>query len=476
MAAGVGYRIAIEINKKGAIGQAVERAGNNCARGGTGGTGGTEPGVEPLADLTGLEFVTVDPAGATDLDQAMHLERQADGYRVDYAIADVPGFVAAGGAVDGEARRRGQTVYAPDQRTPLHPPVLSEAAASLLPGQVRPAFVWRFDLDATGAVTHLELVRAHVRSRRQLDYDQVQAAADQPDQHPDLALLAQLLREVGERRQALELARGGASLPLPEQEVHTDGDAFSLRLRANLPSEDWNAQLSLMTGIAAAGLMLTAGTGLLRTMPAPDPGALRRFRDQTQAAGVPWPADEPYGAFLRRLDGHQPAHLALLFAAAALFRGAGYTPFDGAPPPQPGHAAVAASYAHVTAPLRRLVDRFGLLCAYHAHRGQPVPEWVRQALPGLPAAMSASDQLAGEVERRCLDAVEAALLAGRSGEVFEAVVVSVDRDGEDGRVQLVDPPVLARCRGVRTAGARVQVRLDAAAGSDHAVQFESVSS
>src|SRR4051794_23406728 len=54
------------------------------------------------ADLTGLPFVTVDPAGARDLDQAMHLARDGDGFRVDYAIADVPAFVDPDGAVARE--------------------------------------------------------------------------------------------------------------------------------------------------------------------------------------------------------------------------------------------------------------------------------------------------------------------------------------------------------------------------------------
>jgi exoribonuclease R len=434
---------------------------------------GANPSTQPLADLTGIDFVTVDPKGATDLDQAMYLERRDDGYRVEYAIADVPGFVQPGGAVDAEARRRGQTIYAPDRRTPLHPPVLSEAAASLLPGQDRPAFVWRFDLDDAGQVRQLDLVRARIRSRQQLDYEQVQAAADEPGrpQNAALAGLAQLLREVGERRQALELARGGASLPLPEQEVHQDGDSFTLTLRRNLPAEDWNAQLSLMTGIAAAGLMLSAGTGVLRTMPPPDPVSLRRFRAQTRLAGVPWPEAEPYGAFLRRLDSRDPAQLALLHAAGALFRGAGYTPFDGSAPAAPGHAAVASEYAHVTAPLRRLVDRFGLLCAYCAHQGTPVPDWVRAALPQLPQAMMASDRLAGEVERRCLDAVEVALLAGRGGQTFDAVVVAADRDGAGGRVQLVEPPVLAHCGGVLTPGAQVTVVLEPIAPGGATVQF-----
>src|SRR3954467_11592988 len=95
----------------------------------------------PELDATDIELVTLDPPGSRDLDQAVHLAARGDGYRVTYAIADVGGFVTLGGALDAEAPPRGQTVYCPDRRVSLHPPVLSEGAASLLPGQIAPALV-----------------------------------------------------------------------------------------------------------------------------------------------------------------------------------------------------------------------------------------------------------------------------------------------------------------------------------------------
>ena len=119
----------------------------------------------PTDDLTAVAFVTIDPPTAMDLDQAMHLERRGDGWRVRYAIADVPAFVRPGSPTDAEARRRGQTLYAPHRRVPLHPPALSEAAASLLPDQARPAFVWDLDVAADGTLVATALRRAMVRSR-----------------------------------------------------------------------------------------------------------------------------------------------------------------------------------------------------------------------------------------------------------------------------------------------------------------------
>ena len=214
----------------------------------------------PERDETGVEFVTIDPPGSKDLDQALAIDADGSGYRVRYAIADVPAFVAPGGAVDLEARRRVQTLYLPDGRSPLHPPVLSEGAASLLPDSERSAYVWDLRLDADAVVVETQVYRARVRSRAQLDYASVQADLDAGRAPRVIELLAQ----VGPRRMELELARGGASLPMPEQEVQVEGSGpdavYRLRYRPPAPVEDYNAQISLMTGMAAADLMLDAAS------------------------------------------------------------------------------------------------------------------------------------------------------------------------------------------------------------------------
>ncbi len=416
-----------------------------------------EPPVPPL-DETDLPFFTLDPPGSMDLDQAMHLERDGGGHRIRYAIADVPAFVRLGGDLDQVTRRRGQTVYCPDERVPLHPAVLSEGAASLLPGEVRPAFVWDLRLDGDGALTSAEVHRALVRSRERLDYAGVQQRVDAggTDERLDL------LREVGERRVARERARGGASLPMPEQQVTEAADgSFTLEFRPPVPAEEWNAQVSLLTGMAGAAMMLEAGTGVLRTMPAPDDSAVARFRRAARGLGVDWPDGMRYGDLVRGLDRRHPRHLALIHEATSLFRGAAYTAFDGSAPEQREHAAVAAPYTHVTAPLRRLVDRFGLVVCEAACRGDEVPDAVRAALPDLPELMRESDRTARTAERACADATEAAVLSGREGERFGAVVVDHTEKGME--VQLADLPVLTRVSGGRAGlGSMTEVLLERA--------------
>ena len=133
----------------------------------------------------------------------------------------------------------------------------------------------------------------------------------------------------------------------------------------------------------------------------------------------------------------------------------------GSLPAELGHAAVAAPYAHVTAPLRRLVDRFGLVACEHHVRNAEVPSWVVDALPTLPEAMAVSGRRASAVERACADATEAAVLSDRVGESFAAVVVDVAEKGMI--VQLVDAPILGLAGGERRGlGASVQVRLERA--------------
>lgn len=278
----------------------------------------------PESDETAIPFVTIDPPGSLDLDQALHLERLDVGYRVLYAIADVAAFVSPGGPMDVEAHRRGQTLYAPDANARLYPPQLSEGGASLLPDDVRPALLWDMRLDETGEGIEVTVRRALVRSREKLSYEGVQRALDDGSASESLSLL----REVGLLRQEREVRRGGIALPIPEQVVERTDGHYGLAFRAPLPVEGWNAQISLMTGQAAAELMLEAHVGVLRTLPKADEASLDKLRRAAKGLHVEWPSAMSYPDFIRTLDPDQPAHAALLTEATVVLRGSGYRAFD----------------------------------------------------------------------------------------------------------------------------------------------------
>jgi exoribonuclease R len=375
---------------------------------------------------------------------------------------------------------------------PLHPRELSEGAASLLPDEVRPAALWRIDLDAGGdpVATHVE--PALVRSRARLSYDDAEAVLRGGPADDDLRALLEALRAVGRLRELRERERGGVSLGVPEQEAWHDEHGWHLEFRHLLAVEGWNAQISLLTGMAAAAMMLEAGVGVLRTMPPAAPRDMRRLRRTARALGVRWPSGMAYGVLLDRLDASVPAHAAFLDAATTLFRGAGYTAFGGpggAPPPagdDARHGAIAAPYAHVTAPLRRLVDRFGTEVCLAVAAGAPVPEWALTALGDLPATMAETGRRASAYARGGVDVVEAAVLEPRVGESFDGVVVegarsrrrSVPAADVRGELVVAEPAVRAPVRpspdGVLPVGRPVVSRLVSASVEERRVLFELV--
>lgn len=425
-------------------------------------------------DARDLRFVTIDPPGSRDLDQAVHIERRRRGWRVHYAIADVPAFVRPGGALAADVQERGVTHYLPDRRAPLHPPVLGEDAASLLPDQDRPAVLWTIDLDGEGAVEASHLERAVVRSRAQLTYEEVQLEVDSGRASGTL----ELLPEVGEARLAAEAARDGVSLDLPTQRiVRADGE-YRLELEVTVPSMAWNAQISLLTGMVAAEAMLGAGVGLLRTLPPPDDDVMAVVQRTAKALGVDWPEGASYPAMVRGLDGDDPDQAALLSLAARGLRGAGYLALgtDAPVPTDPHlirHAAVAAPYAHVTAPLRRLCDRATIEVCLALYGGDEVSEQTRAELALLPADMARVLSRESGASRAAVDLVEALLLRPHVGDTLPATVVSAK--AEASVVVIAHPAVQATVPRKRLPlGETVQLRVESVDVAARRVQLAPV--
>lgn len=382
------------------------------------------------ADRTGWHFVTLDPASSTDLDQAFAIERSGADLLLHYAIADVAWFVDDGGPIDAEAWQRGATQYLPDGRAGLYPPVLSEGAASLLPSGPRLAVIFTVRVAPDGAV-HLDgAERAIIRSRDKLAYDTVQDT-DLPEGFSELA----------SRVEAAENRRGATRVDPPEQEVAAQADgSFQLRFRPRLVSEDRNAALSLASNLAIADALFAHKTGLFRVMAAPDEQAVTRLRHSAKALDLVWPADATLAQFERTLDPADAKEAAFMMAIRRAGKGASYVPYQEGV--VPWHSAMAATYAHATAPLRRLADRYVVRATLAIANGQPVPDAVSEAFARLPAVMARADVRDGQISRAVIDLAEAAMLEGREGQLFDAVVIDLDERGA--RIQFKDLPVLAR--------------------------------
>lgn len=318
--------------------------------------------------------MTIDLPGARDLAQALHIERAGDGYAGHYAIADVAAFVRPGSALDVEVRARGETLYGVGSKVPLHPPVISEQACSLLPDGPRPALLWTIGVDAAGEGSSVRVERAVVRSRAQLRYDEVQADIDAGRAEPVFVLL----QEVRTLRQERERQRGGVSpaVARPGGRVPRGAVAAGVpatRAGGGLERPDLHAP-----GMAAAHLMTEARRGVLRTLAPADPEDVHRCAGSRRRSGIGWPSGTPYPDLIGSLDPGRAEHAAMLTASTTLLRGSGCAAVEGALPDQPEHSALASTYSSVTAPLRRLVDRSSGEVCVSLSQGQEVPAWAME--------------------------------------------------------------------------------------------------
>ncbi|ALG85211.1 RNB domain-containing ribonuclease [Gordonia phthalatica] len=406
------------------------------------------------ADRTDLELVTIDPPGSKDLDQALRVVADGDGFLVHYAIADVAALVEPGSPIDVESHKRGQTMYFPDGNVPLHPRALSEGLGSLLADETRPAVLWTMHVSAEGECTAVDLERATVRSRARLDYAGVMADLEAGRLHPSVAALP----DFGRTRLSWSLTRGSVQLDLPDQEIvpHTPGRAWTLRLAPRTPADQWNSQVSLLTGMSAGTIQRDAGVGLLRTLPPAPEEAVDDLRRAAKHLQIAWPDGASPGEFLATLEPDAPTTLALMSVGARLMRGAGYLSLDADSASLPldklEHAGVGGLYAHVTAPLRRLSDRYATEVALAVTAGRPVPDWVTEVLPTLPKIMRSSDAAASTAERDSVSLTEAVVLSDQIGERFDAVVLKGPNGKRAAEVFIAEPAIVASCENAPEPG------------------------
>src|SRR5690606_25827851 len=131
-----------------------------------------------------------------------------------------------------------------------------------------------------------------------------------------------------------------------------------------------------------------------------------------------------------------------------------------------------APYAHATAPLRRLADRYVVQATLAIANGQPVPEGARAAFLTLPKVMARAESLGGRIERAVIDLAEAVMLRGQEGRRFAAIVTDVDERGA--RIQLRDLPIVTRlARDGLVPGAALDVRLAQVDVAKRSLRFES---
>jgi len=384
-------------------------------------------------DLTGLPLVTIDSETARDFDDAVFCERQGKGFRLVVAIADVSHYVAAGGALDGDAYARGNSVYFPRRVIPMLPEKLSNGLCSLNPQVERLCMACDMAIDAAGEISRYRFYPAVMFSHARLTYTEVAAALYDKDAAtrdrlaaslPHLEALDLLYRQLAKER----VKRGAIDFETVETRMIFDDQSKIERIE---PYERNEAHKLIEECMLAANVCASEflreheQSCLYRVHEGPTPERLVKLRDFLgtfgfQLGGGDAPKAQDYAGLLEKI-GQRPDRQLLQTVMLRSLRQAIYSPDNV------GHFGLAyESYTHFTSPIRRYPDLLvhrAIKSALATRRYEPAGGATAWEEIGLHCSMT---------ERRADDAtrdVEAWLkcfyMKDRVGEIFEGSISSV---------------------------------------------------
>lgn len=385
-------------------------------------------------DLTETTIITIDPVDARDFDDAISLERLANGHwRLGVHIADVAHFVPVGTPLDDEARERSTSVYLPDRVIPMLPEIISNNLASLQPGRVRYTKSAFIEFTPEGARVGAELVDGAIKSDRRFTYEEVdEYLADREswrnrltaEVHELLAKMHELAMMLRQRR----LSAGAIELSLRGVKVDLDrrGEVVGAHLEKNTESHQIIEEFMLAANEAVAEFLTEKETAFLRRVhPLPDPRKLRALTDFIKELGIPCESLESRHEIRRVIAAvaGRPEEQAVNFAILKSMAKAVYSPEEE------GHYALhSKNYCHFTSPIRRYPDLtvHRLIGSFAAGR-RPPSDFDQLLLLG--EHCSEREQRAEKAERELTKVKLLSYLNKRIGEQMEAVVTGVEKFG-----------------------------------------------
>lgn len=391
-------------------------------------------------DLRDLPLFTIDPSDARDHDDAICAlpdedPKNAGGWIVWVAIADVAHYVRPGSALDAEAKKRGNSSYFPDRVVPMLPDALSGDLCSLHEGVDRACLAVRMVLNAAGDKLGHEFHRGLMRSPASLAYEQAQAADDgkldaatEPLQQPLADLFAAYRCALKARNQRQPL-----NLDLPERKIvlSDEGDVLSVAFRDRFDAHKLVEEFMILANVCAAETLEAKRKPFLyRVHEEPPSDKLDALRDTAQAAGLPMAKGQvlktvQLNKLLDAAAGTEDAELINLTVLRSMTQA--YYGTENF-----GHFGLnLRRYAHFTSPIRRYADLIvhRALIAAHGWGEDGLDAADIEALPQTGDWISQTERRSMLAERDTTDRYLAAYLSDRVGSEFEGRVSGIAKFG-----------------------------------------------
>lgn len=392
-------------------------------------------------DYRKVPLVTIDPPDARDHDDAVWAAADEDaankgGWIVVVAIADVSFYVRPGSALDGEALKRGNSVYFPDRVVPMLPEKISNDLCSLVEGQDRPALAVELVFDKNGKKKRHSFKRIIMKSAAKLSYNQAQAAIDG---HPDdktKPLLEPILKPLWGAYEAVGKARAERApleLDLPERKILMDdkGQIKDIIVPDRLDAHKLIEEFMIQANVAAAETLERKKSPLIyRVHDEPSEEKVQALKEFLETIDFKLGGSGPmraanFNGVLRRAAGKDYAEM----VTEVVLRSQAQAEYN---PVNLGHFGLnLARYAHFTSPIRRYADLIvhrALVRALSLGEGG-LDDAAVDELADIAAQISTSERRAMMAERETTDRLIASYLSSREGADFKARIGGVTRAG-----------------------------------------------
>ncbi len=385
-------------------------------------------------DIRDWMTVTIDGEDAKDLDDAITLTKQEDGYQLGVHIADVSHYVTEGSPLDQEALKRGTSIYLIDRVIPMLPHKLSNGICSLNAGTDRLALSCIMDIDGTGKIVGHKIAETVLRVDERMNYSDVAKIIDTQDealcaryekQVPMFLLMKELSDILRQRRHE----RGSIDFDFPESKLVLDEDGRPV----DIYPYDRNCATKIIEDFMLAANETIAEDYFWQELPfvyrtheSPDPEKIKKLASFIQNMGYFMKSmakenihPKEIQKLLGKIEGTEAEAMISRLTLRSM-KQAKYTTENI------GHFGLSASYyCHFTSPIRRYPDlQIHRIIKENLHgrlNGKRIHHYEKM-LGSVADSSSKTERRAEEMEREVIKMKKVEYMEQHIGESFVGVI------------------------------------------------------
>jgi ribonuclease R len=399
-----------------------------------------EKDIRGRSDFRGVTTVTIDGEHARDFDDAITIEKLANGnHWLGVHIADVAHYVPEGGALDEEAYERSTSVYFPERAVHMFPSELSTGLCSLNPDVDRLVQSCLMEIDRRGEVLRYEIHDGVIHSDARMTYTDVNKILTDRDpvvtkKYASLVPMFETMRELFQILNTRRRRRGSIDFDLKEPEIILDDEGMVeqiIALERNVAHRIIEEFMLVANETVAEHLDQNNVPTLYRIHEEPDPLKVDQFEEFITtlgySLGAPSNAVRPrhFQKLVEKIQG-KPEEKPIAFLMLRTMQKARYDPQNQ------GHFGLAASsYTHFTSPIRRYPDLVVHRTLRESRRGmsnERIEELVED-LPEMARHTSERERRANDAERELVQWKKVRFMADKVGDEFEGYITGVTAFG-----------------------------------------------